>query len=33
MHTLCDDWRQNPRTFDEDCASEIEGYARSVMEP
>lgn len=33
MYNICDDWRRNPRTFDEDCAAEIEGYARSVMEP
>ena len=32
MRSLCDYWRRNPRTFEEDCASEIGGYARSVME-
>ena len=32
MLSFCDYWRQNPRTFDEDCAAEIEGYARSVMD-
>jgi len=33
MDTLCDHWRRNPLTFEQDCVAEIEGYARGVIEP
>lgn len=31
MHLLCDYWKANPRSFDEDAIEEIKGYARHSL--